>query len=81
VEKSLVLLIDADGKRGTPTSLVADAHRAGLAVHVWTLRSDEAFLPKAYAGNAAAEWRAFASLGVDGIFGDFPDVGVAALAR
>ena len=81
VEKSLVQPIDAEGKRGMPTSLVADAHRAGLAVHVWTLRSDEAFLPKAYAGDAAAEWRAFASLGVDGIFGDFPDVGVAALAR
>jgi glycerophosphoryl diester phosphodiesterase len=60
---------------------VADAHRAGLAVHVWTLRSDPYFLPKAYAGDAAAEWRAFARLGVDGIFGDFPDVGVKALAR
>jgi len=50
-------------------------------VHVWTLRSDAAFLPSAYAGDAAAEWRVFASLGVDGIFGDFPDAGVAALAR
>jgi glycerophosphoryl diester phosphodiesterase len=80
VEKSLVLPMDSAGRRGTPTSLVADAHRAGLAVHVWTLRSDESFLPKAYAGDAAAEWRAFAALGVDGIFGDFPDVGVAALA-
>jgi glycerophosphoryl diester phosphodiesterase len=81
VEKSLVLPIDGAGRRGTPTSLVADAHRAGLALHVWTLRSDEAFLPKAYAGDAAAEWRAFAALGVDGIFGDFPDVGVKALGR
>ena len=80
-EKSLVQPIDSLGRRGKPTSLVADAHRAGLAVHVWTLRSDAAFLPKVYAGDAAAEWRAFASLGVDGIFGDFPDVGVAALAR
>ena len=81
VEKSLVQPIGTAGRRGTPTSLVADAHRAGLSVHVWTLRSDEPFLPKVYAGDAAAEWRAFASLGVDGIFGDFPDVGVAALAR
>lgn len=81
VEKSLVQPIDAAGMRGTPTSLVADAHGAGLGVHVWTLRSDEAFLPKAYAGDAAAEWRTFASLDVDGIFGDFPDVGVKALAR
>jgi glycerophosphoryl diester phosphodiesterase len=81
VEKSLVQPIDSAGRRGAPTSLVADAHRAGLAVHVWTLRSDEAFLPKAYAGDAAAEWRTFAGLGVDGIFGDFPDVGVTALKR
>ena len=48
-------------------------------MHVWTLRSDEFFLPKDYSGDAAAEWRAFASLGVDGIFGDFPDVGVRAV--
>ena len=81
VEKSLVLPIDSTGRRGAPTSLVADAHRAGLAVHVWTLRSDAAFLPKAYADDPAAEWRTFASLGVDGIFGDFPDVGVAALGQ
>jgi glycerophosphoryl diester phosphodiesterase len=81
VEKSLVQPVDAAGRPGAPTTLVADAHRAGLAVHVWTLRSDPYFLPKAYAGDAAAEWRAFARLGVDGIFGDFPDVGVKALAR
>ena len=81
VEKSLVQPIDSVGMRGPPTSLVADAHSAGLAVHVWTLRSDDAYLPKAYAGDAAAEWRTFASLDVDGMFGDFPDVGVKALAR
>jgi glycerophosphoryl diester phosphodiesterase len=81
VEKSRVQPIDASGQRGTPTSLVADAHEAGLLVHVWTLRSDEAYLPKAYLGDAAAEWRTFKALDVDGMFGDFPDVGVAALAR
>jgi glycerophosphoryl diester phosphodiesterase len=78
VEKALVQPIGADGGLGAPTSLVADAHRAGLAVHVWTLRSDPSFLPKGYAGDAAAEWRRFAALGVDGMFGDFPDVGVSA---
>jgi glycerophosphoryl diester phosphodiesterase len=81
VEKSLVQPIDSTGRRGPPTSIVAEAHRAGLAVHVWTLRSDSVYLPKAYAGYAAAEWRLFASLGVDGIFGDFPDVGVKSLGR
>jgi glycerophosphoryl diester phosphodiesterase len=81
VEKSLVQPIATGGALGTPTSLVADAHRVGLDVHVWTLRSDSPFLAKGYAGDGAAEWRRFAALGVDGIFGDFPDVGVAALAR
>jgi glycerophosphoryl diester phosphodiesterase len=81
VEKSLVQPIATGGALGTPTSLVADAHRVGLDVHVWTLRSDSLFLAKGYAGDGAAEWRRFAALGVDGIFGDFPDVGVAALAR
>lgn len=79
VEKTLVQPVGKDGSLGSPTSVVADAHRAGLAVHVWTLRSDSVFLPRAYGGDARAEWKRFASLGVDGIFGDFPDVGVAAL--
>jgi glycerophosphoryl diester phosphodiesterase len=80
-DKSLVQPITAGGALGTPTALVADAHRAGLSVHVWTMRSDPFFLAKGYAGDAAAEWRTFAALGVDGIFGDFPDVGVRALAQ
>lgn len=79
VERTLVQPMAPDGTLAAPTTLVADAHRAGLRVHVWTLRSDPPFLPPAYAGDAGAEWRRFATLGVDGIFGDFPDVGVAAL--
>ncbi|MBV6522533.1 MAG: Glycerophosphodiester phosphodiesterase, periplasmic [Gemmatimonadaceae bacterium] len=77
VEKSLVLPTLHDGRLGEATSLVTDAHAAGLAVHVWTLRSDPPFLPAGYNGDPAAEWRRFAALGVDGMFGDFPDVGVA----
>jgi glycerophosphoryl diester phosphodiesterase len=77
--KALVLPPRAPGASPEPTSLVRDAHAAGLAVHVWTMRSDAPFLGAEYRGNAAAEWQAFASLGVDGIFGDFPDVGVGAL--
>lgn len=78
VEKSLVQPIGGDGTLGAPTTLVDDAHRAGLAVHVWTLRSDALFLPAAYRSVPTDEWRRFAMLGVDGMFGDFPDVGVAA---
>jgi len=79
VEKGMVQPVGADGSLGTPTSLVSDAHAAGLAVHVWTLRSDSTYLPRGYAGDPAAEWRRLAALGVDGIFGDYPDVGVRAL--
>jgi glycerophosphoryl diester phosphodiesterase len=76
--KTLVQPVMPDGSLGMPTSLVADAHAAGLAVHVWTMRRDAMFLAAAYGGDAVAEWRRFAALGVDGIFGDFPDDGVRA---
>jgi len=75
----LIVPANADGTLREPTSLVADAHRAGLLVHVWTLRSEPAFLSPSYGGDPIREYRQFAELGVDGIFGDFPDVAVAAL--
>jgi glycerophosphoryl diester phosphodiesterase len=56
-----------------PTSLVRDAHAAGLFVHVWTLRPEPAFLAPRYGGDALAEIRELAALGVDGMFGDCPD--------
>jgi glycerophosphoryl diester phosphodiesterase len=64
-----------------PTTLIRDAHAAGLLVHVWTLRSESTFLAARYHGDPLAEAREFARLGVDGIFGDFPDVIVRALGR
>jgi glycerophosphoryl diester phosphodiesterase len=74
------LVIPANGDTlGSPTSLVEDAHRAGLFVHVWTLRSEPVFLSPVYGGDPKKEYLQFASLGVDGIFGDFPDVAHAAL--
>ncbi len=70
------------GAVGAPaTALVADAHAAGLLVHVWTLRSEPRFLGARYAGDPAAEVRELAALGVDGFFADFPDVAVRALGR
>ena len=74
------LVIPGAGDRlDPPTTLVVDAHRAGLFVHVWTLRSEPQFLSPAYGGDPRKEYLQFASLGVDGIFGDFPDVARAAL--
>ncbi len=61
--------------------LVNNAHAAGLRVHVWTLRPETVFLPKRYSGNPLAEVRELAAFGVDGIFGDYPDILVKGLRR
>jgi glycerophosphoryl diester phosphodiesterase len=81
VEKRLVLPVSADGQVGPATSVVTDAHARGLFVHVWTMRREPNFLPVTYAGDMGAEARAFAALGVDGLFTDFPDLALAALRR
>ena len=89
--KDLILPRDASGNWTTPTSLVSDAHSAGLALHPWTFRAENNFLPTALQrgdagasdylaqhGDLAAEIRKFIDLGVDGIFSDFPGLAVAA---
>ncbi len=61
-----------------PTTLVADAHAAGLKVHAWTLRKENAFLPSALqtSGGPAADgnyrplWQAALASGADGFFTD-----------
>ncbi len=71
----------------TPTPLVADAHRAGLAVHAWTVRPENAFLPPslrrgrdpAAHGDLAGLVRALARAGVDGVFADAPRETIEAL--
>jgi glycerophosphoryl diester phosphodiesterase len=64
-----------------PTALVRDAHAAGLMVHAWTLRPEAAFLAPRYRGDPLAEVRELAALGVDGLFGDYPDQLVQGLGR
>lgn len=76
--KRLIVPESLDGALTAPTSLVADAHDAGLLVHPWTFRREPEFLHASYAGNAARELQQFAALGVDGVFADFSDVAVAA---
>ena len=44
--KRLIVPAAADGTLLPPTDFVARAHAAGLFVHVWTMRSDPAFLSK-----------------------------------
>jgi glycerophosphoryl diester phosphodiesterase len=72
--KSLIIPRDAAGKLGRPTSLVADAHAAGLGVHPWTFRAESAFLPVGM--DLEAELREFLAAGIDGFFTDQADVGV-----
>ena len=79
--KRLIVPAAPDGRLQPPTSLVRDAHAAGLFVHVWTMRSDTEFLSPAYKGHPAREYEQFRSLGVDGMFTDYPDAAVAALGR
>jgi glycerophosphoryl diester phosphodiesterase len=78
-ELRMVVPVAKDGSTLPPTDLVARAHAAGLLVHVWTMRKEPEFLPASYHGDLAAEFRQFRDLGVDGIFTDFPDLGVRAL--
>jgi glycerophosphoryl diester phosphodiesterase len=68
-----------DGSLGEPTSLVADAHAAGLLVHPWTFRPEPEFLPAGLDGGQ--ELDRFLALGVDGVFADDPGAAVAARAR
>lgn len=76
--KALVIPRTMLGNLGKPTSLVADAHKAGLAVHPWTFRRENYFLPLAQksgidprgAGNIQAEIRTYLQTGIDGIFSD-----------
>lgn len=63
---------------------VTDAHALDLAVHVWTFRAENEFLPDdlkigdaaAEHGNLDAEIERYLSRGIDGFFTDFPAIGV-----
>ncbi len=70
------------------SSLVADAHAAGLRVHPWTYRAENVFVPERFRvgsdpaghGDVKAEITAALAQGIDGFFTDFPLQGVEARA-
>jgi hypothetical protein len=66
---------DADKTTLPPTSLITDAHNAGLLVHPYTFRNENVFLAADYQGNPELEFQQFIKLGVDGYFTDFPGTG------
>ena len=74
----------------TPTSLIPDAHHAGLLVHPFTFRPENNFLAADFRlgnpaspeflrarGDQPAELALFYRLGVDGLFADNADTAVA----
>ncbi len=69
---------DADATSLKPTTLVADAHKAGLFVHPFTFRNEGRRLAADYKGDPKNEYLAFYRLGVDGVFTDFTDTALAA---
>jgi len=80
-EKRMLVPVAADGSLKPSTDLVDRAHRAGLLVHVWTVRSESQFLPAGYKGDVRAEFLQLRQLGVDAVFTDFPDAAAAAYRR
>ncbi|MEP2100929.1 MAG: glycerophosphodiester phosphodiesterase [Parasphingorhabdus sp.] len=78
--KSLIIGRDDQGHLKQPTSLVADAHKAGLVVHPWTFRIENVFLPTEFQGgytasaigDVKAEMKVYLATGIDGLFSDNP---------
>jgi glycerophosphoryl diester phosphodiesterase len=92
--KGSIVPRDATGHSLPATSLIRDAHAAGLLVHPYTFRRENNFLPTELqqgdpkspnflraTGDFPAELRQFFDLGVDGVFTDNADVAVAVRAK
>jgi glycerophosphoryl diester phosphodiesterase len=83
-----VIPLGPDGKLGPPTPLVADAHKAGLLVHIWTFRPENFFLAADFKDGAPearnpagslAEMQRYIAAGIDGFFTDDPGLGRQAI--
>jgi glycerophosphoryl diester phosphodiesterase len=93
-DKSRIIPRTATDTLGAPTTLVRDAHRAGLVVHPFTFRPENTFLPAELRegdpanpafprarGDQPAEIRLFLKQGIDGLFADNSDTAVAVRTR
>lgn len=70
-------LTAADRRVDGSTGVIEAAHQAGLQIHTWTFRNDSGGYGFA---DPKEEMAYYMRLGVDGVFTDFADTGVAALA-
>jgi glycerophosphoryl diester phosphodiesterase len=85
-EKNSIIPRNAQGFLTAPTSVVPDAHRAGLRVVAYTFRDENQFLPAdfrdgtdpATKGDIFGELEAFLATGLDAVFADHPDTADAA---
>ena len=85
VDKRMLLAPDKLGRASGPSSLVAEAQERGLRVFTWTCRPENSFLlaqfrrrggPSAF-GDWEGEWGLIRDAGIDGVFVDHADLGVA----
>jgi len=60
------------------STLIEQAHAAGLKVHTYTFRSEPATLAPQYRGDPQLEYRQIFAMGIDGVFSDFPDAALQA---
>lgn len=87
-DKLQIIPRNSNGALGSATTLVADAHAAGLVVHPYTFRAENEFLPVDYKrgtvrsdyGRAIDEQITYLKTGLDGLFTDQADIGVLARA-
>jgi glycerophosphoryl diester phosphodiesterase len=55
------------------TTVIEQAHAAGLKVHTYTFRNEPATLAPQYSNDPQREYRQIFALGIDGVFSDFSD--------
>ena len=85
VAKGNLIRLNALGRAVGPTNLVQRAHARGLRVYTWTLRPENRYLSVRFQssvrggewGDWQSEFALIVSSGVDGVFVDHPDLGVA----
>jgi glycerophosphoryl diester phosphodiesterase len=85
VDTKRIVPLGPDGRTMAPTTLIQDAHRAGLKVHTWTIRNENSQLPVDFrlgntanpafpraTGNVMGWLEKLYGLGLDGVFADDP---------
>lgn len=85
LDKKVILEPNKLGRVTGPSRVVADAHDRGLEVFAWTARPENKFLVRQFRegsepsrfGDYQAEWAVLRDAGIDGVFVDHPDLGVA----